>query len=481
MKRISGPLFFLLSLTCSLNFFSQDVKLSPLENLQAEIYKLQDDPDLKHGSWGICVLDAKKDSVMAEYNSAVGLVPASSLKVVTTAAALCTFGENYRFETKIQYDGILDTINGVLYGNLYIKGGGDPTLGSKYFLKDKDTVAVAWKWARLLQTKGIHKIEGSVIADPTLFDVNTIPETWIWGDMGNYYGAGAGGLNYRDNLYSIYFQSGNDGDTAKITKISPSMPGLKLYNYVRAGGTKDNAYVYGAPYDNFHFITGSIPSKRNDYQVDGAMPDPAFYCAYEVDSVCRKCGIQILGKPQSLRKLRLTNMDVKKRRITLFSEYSPRLAEIIWWTNKKSVNLFAESMLRNLAVRRTGYGAEGSGTDAVTAFWAGKGVDVKGFYMNDGCGLSRWNSITPRQFTEMLRVESRDPGFKTFYKSLPEYNSNVVAKGGYITRVRSYTGYSTRKNGNLITFSLIVNNYDCSPVDARKKLEKLLDLIGQLD
>ncbi|HXC05903.1 MAG TPA: D-alanyl-D-alanine carboxypeptidase, partial [Bacteroidia bacterium] len=357
----------------------------------------------------------------------------------------------------------------------------DPTLGSKYFLKEKDTVSTLWKWARLLQDKGIHKIEGSVIADPMLFDVNTIPETWIWGDMGNYYGAGAGGLNYRDNLYSIFFQTKGEGDTVKITRMSPAIPHLRLYNYVKASGSKDDAYIYGGPYDPFHFVTGSIPAHKTDFSVDGAMPDPAWYCAYEFDSVMRKSGVQILGKPTSLRDLRLMNKDEKKPRKTLFSEYSPRLGDIVWWTNRKSVNLFAESILHTLAVRCNGYGSEGAGTNAITAYWISRGVDMKGFYMNDGCGLSRWNSITSRQFVSILRLATRDPAFKTFYKSFPEYSPGIVAKGGYITRVRSYTGYATKRNGELLAFSVIANNYDCSPLDARKKLEKLIDLIGLLE
>ena len=191
MKRYFLLVEIVLSALCC---HAQDVKLSPLETLKAEIYKLQDDPDLIHGVWGICVLDVKKDSVMADYNSGTGLVPASSLKVVTTAAALSLLGENYRYETRIQYDGILDSINGILYGNLYIRGSGDPSLGSKYFIKEKDTVQLSHKWAGLLVAKGIRKIEGAVIADPTIFDPHDVPDTWIWGDMGNYYGAGAGGL-----------------------------------------------------------------------------------------------------------------------------------------------------------------------------------------------------------------------------------------------------------------------------------------------
>ncbi len=478
MKKILLAIVLIMPVLCCV---AQDIKLSPLENLKAEIYKLQDDPDLIHGIWGICVLDIRKDSVMAEYNSATGLVPASSLKVVTTAAALSLLGENFRYETKIQYDGTLDSLNGILYGNLYIRGCGDPSLGSKYFLKEKDTIQLTKKWAALIVTKGIRKIEGAVIADPTIFDQHVVPDTWIWGDMGNYYGAGSSGLNYRDDLYTVIYQSGNEGDTAKISKIYPSIPGMVLTSHVKSGGTKDNAYLYGAPYSNMRYAEGMIPPNRKDYQVDGAMPDPSFYLAFELDSMLRKSGLQITEMPVSVKESYLFDKEKKKHRKTLVQEYSPKLSDLVYWTNKKSLNLYAESFLKTLSLRRSATGNETQGTDAVTAFWASKGVDIKGLYMNDGCGLSRWNSITPRQFVSMLRIVSKEPCFKSFYKSLPEHSGNVVAKSGYITRVRSYTGYATKKNGDLIAFSIIANNYDCAPPEMRKKLEKLMDLIGLIE
>jgi D-alanyl-D-alanine carboxypeptidase/D-alanyl-D-alanine-endopeptidase (penicillin-binding protein 4) len=478
MKRLSLAFLFISGSACG---FAQDQKLSPLENLKAEIYRLQDDADLIHGGWGLCVLDLKKDSVISEYNSATGFVPASSLKVLTTATALSQLGENFRYETKIQYDGTLDSINGVIYGNLYIRGSGDPSLGSKYFAKEKDTISISQRWTRLLISKGITKIEGSVVGDASVFEQDVTPDTWIWGDMGNYYGAGASGLNYRDDLYSLLFQSGNEGDTTKITRVTPTIPGLRMYNYVKAAGTKDNAYVYGAPYSSVRYTQGSIPAHKTDYQVDGSMPDPAYYCAFELDSVLRQRGVVVLKRPSTIRDLRLAGKDQRLHRKTLFAEFSPRLGDIVWWTNKKSVNLFAESLLKTIALRKYGFGTESGGTDAVVSFWQARGIDTKGLYMNDGCGLSRWNSITPRQFVSVLKLMTKDPSFKTFYKSFPEVSPTVVAKGGYITRVRSYTGYATKKNGDLLAFSIIANNYDCPPLDIKKKLDKLMDLIALLE
>ena len=129
-------------------------------------------------------------------------------------------------------------------------------------------------------------------------------------------------------------------------------------------------------------------------------------------------------------------------------------------------------------------------------FWQSEGVDVKGLYMNDGCGLSRWNSISTRQLTEMLRSISKESYYKSFYNSLPvagksgslgslmkgtAAENNLHAKSGYITRVRSYAGYVNNKKGEPLVFSIIANNYDCTPADMRTKLEKLMILIAELE
>ena len=129
-----------------------------LNALKAEIKKLKSDKDLEHAIWGITVKDLKADQVLVEYNSHTGLIPASSLKTVTTATALMLFGADYSYQTYLQYDGMLDTVNGVLYGNLYIKGSGDPSLDSKYFYKEGDSVSAIQKWAAVLKAKNIINV-----------------------------------------------------------------------------------------------------------------------------------------------------------------------------------------------------------------------------------------------------------------------------------------------------------------------------------
>src|SRR3972149_3031493 len=137
-KRKIFFFFFLLGVFV-LSFSFSKSSFPALSQLKLEVEKLKKDPDLSHGVLGIYLVDVKKDSVLFDYNANIGLVPASSQKTITTAAALCLLGEEYQYETKLEYDGTIDTTNGILKGNLYVKGSGDPSFGSKYFKCLKDT------------------------------------------------------------------------------------------------------------------------------------------------------------------------------------------------------------------------------------------------------------------------------------------------------------------------------------------------------
>ena len=271
-------------------------------SLKSQISNLQNDTDLAHASWSVCVLDVKKDSLIAEYNSAISLTPASTMKIVTTSCALSLLGWNFQYQTFIDYDGKLDSAKGILHGNLYIKGSGDPTLDSETFRKKSDTIPLTDQWAKIISSKGIKKIDGGIVADATAFEDETVPYGWIWGDMGNYYGAGASGINFKDNKFALFFQSGKkNGDTAIITKISPEIPQMKVLNFVRSKGYSDNAYIYGSPNALVRYVKGTIPINKVDYKIEGSVPDPPLFCAQSFDSSLRKIGI-IIDKKASTRK-----------------------------------------------------------------------------------------------------------------------------------------------------------------------------------
>ena len=315
---------------------------------------------MQHATWSICVMNTKKDSAIVDYNSHISVVPASTLKIVTTAAALSILGSDFKFETKIQYDGTLDTITGILKGNVYILGGGDPTLESEFFKDKKDSSTIVQKWAAQLKAKGIKSIEGAIVGDASIFEDNMTPTQWIWGDMGNYFGAGACGLSYHDNKYTAKFKSGAAGTETMITSVEPAVDNMVLVNHVTSGGSDDNAFIYGSQYSNYRTVQGTIPSNKTDYEVDGSLPDPAYFCARQFEIALRKAGIKISKPTTTVRAERDSDLTEKKvadaktieydvkKRTTLFSTFSPTLEKIVYWTNIKSLNLLVSIQLRQL-------------------------------------------------------------------------------------------------------------------------------------
>ena len=150
-------------------------------NIMNTFNKIKNEKVLENASISFRVIDLEADSAIAEYNSYNSLVPASTMKIVTTAAALVSLGSYTSFKTSLQYDGTIDS-NGVLNGNLYIKGGGDPTLGSKYYLKkDENSSDFMLNWVAEIQKLGIKEIKGAVIGDASHFSYEGVPSTWLWG------------------------------------------------------------------------------------------------------------------------------------------------------------------------------------------------------------------------------------------------------------------------------------------------------------
>lgn len=485
---------FLFFIACTVNAAAQ----YNTTRLQSEIKKLQNDPVLKHGSWAVCVLSADSGKQLAGYREELSLTPASTLKVITTGAAFGILGADFRYSTTLEYTGRWDTAAGIIYGDLYIRGSGDPSFGSKAMgdaLHDSipDALAV---WARLLAKKGVRSITGRIMADASCFDENPVPQGWQWGDMGNYYGAGAYGLNDRDNRYRIYFDSGNAGDTVKIDRTDPPVPGLRLDNRVIASGTKDDAFIYGAPYSFYQLASGNIPPGRNDYDVDGAIPDPPLQAARRLITLLANEKIEVKGEPVSIRRRNDTNYREVKKTTVFATHQSPPLRDIVHYVNLKSDNMYAECLLKTIAVKQGRPGQVDDGTEAVKKYWEGKGLNTAGFYYNDGSGLSRSNAVTVQQMATMLQLISKEKWYTDFYNSLPVAGvsgslagigkgtlaeKNMHAKSGYITRARGYAGFVKDKKGRLLCFAILANNYTCTPAEMKKRLEKIMVAMAEVE
>jgi len=483
---------FLFLITCCLSIGWAQV--DTLNSIEKAFRTFKSDYALKNASISFQVVRLKDKKVIAEYNPNQSMVSASTMKVVTTATALEILGSYKKFETQLLYSGHIDS-NCVLHGDIIIKGGGDPTLGSKYFYKNQS--ALMHNWADDIAKLGIHKIEGRIIADASYFSDEYVPSTWSWGDMGNYYGTGVSGLNIYDNTLKFNFSSGpKNGDSTVIECIEPYCPGLTIDNRVKAGKTKkDLAYIYGGPFDQYRLIKGTIPMGVSDFIVKGSMHDPAYVAAFELESILWKMDIPVSKTATTNRNLEMFENEKISSELKLISKIeSPSLSKIVYWTNLISNNLFAETLLRQIGKKKYKDGSVFSSTLAVQKFWKSKDVVLNGFYMNDGSGLSRSNAISARNLVQILEYMKTKSKYKdSFYSSLPiagktgtlksygrktAIQGNLRAKSGTMTRVKSFAGYVKDKSGENLAFAIIVNNHTCTTYQIGKKLEKLMISLG---
>jgi len=431
---------------------------------------------LKNANISLLVKDAASNKVVYDFRSDNSAVCASTMKLITTATALEMLGPDFRFETKLQTDGEI-TRDSVLFGNLYIYGSGDPTLGSS----SCGTGAFLSDWVSAIRKAGIREILGNVITDATQFDDEGINPKWLWEDMGNYYAAGAYGISYLDNTFQLVLRSGSEGTIPEILRTIPEIPGISFENHLKSTNIHtDSAYLYGAPHENKRMIYGEIPKNRNSFIIKGDIPNPAELLKYHVENECKRQGIEIFHKIfQSVNK---------KERKDIYSQFSPPLSEIITVTNINSDNHYAEQVFRYLSLKTDSVASTKASIQAVRSFWRERGLPVDQLFMNDGCGLAPSNGVSARFFTNLLTYMKSSPDYEVYYNSLPvsgvsgtlksllkdtPLEGKVHAKSGSISRVKCYAGYMDIKDKQYI-FAILVNNANGTSKEVTKKIEELL-------
>lgn len=447
--------------------------------LANKLDNLNQSEGFKNASISISVSDSKTGESLYKSSPHLSLIPASIMKAVTTATALELLGPDYRFQTSLTYSGKIK--NDTLFGNLQIIGGGDPTPGSSYFENDRVFID---NWINAISKNGIKYISGNIILDETIYDNQIIPGSWVWDDLGNYYGAGASGINVFDNLYKIHFKSDIlPNQPTKITGILPEIKDLELINEVNSSDiNSDRAYVYGSPFDSKRIVRGTIPKNKSDFAIKASMPKPANVLATEIIAKLKAINVNVSGE--------IINGPANKIEFSeIYINQSPPLSEIIKITNYESVNLFAESLIKQIAFHKNGIGDTKEGCNILTQFWSDKGIDISGFFISDGSGLSRFNALNSEHLTGILNYMANKSNFSADFKnSLPTAGQGTLtvfakenfkngclrAKSGSMTRVRSYAGYLTSDSGKQLSFSIILNNFSASQNQAVKLIENIL-------
>ncbi len=445
------------------------------------------------------VQEVQSGELYAEMNPGQALIPASVAKLLTTAAALEILGPEKRFKTELAYRGLLE--KGSLKGDLYILGGGDPSLGSEYteeqpenFLQD---------WVQAVKQLGINYIEGDIVADASVFDQEAVSPYWLWEDLGNYYAAGVYGLAVFDNMFRLGLKTGLPGTKPEILYLKPALPEMRIINnLVTKDNSKDSAYFYGIPYCWERVLYGSVPAGKEEFIIRGDIPDPPAYLAFRLQEELKKAGISVNGKvstknePGFARKAlafdAVNNPLSVNEAVVFYTSYSQSLGELIKIINYHSHNLYTEYLLRHLALVA---GAEvpvsaRDGLEALQRFWAQKGVDISAWQLYDASGLSPLNRVDAASLARVLRYMALEsPQADSFFNSLPQaaLEGSVVnfgkklpgtlrIKSGSMKSVMAYAGYWLLEEKTYVVV-ILCNQHKQPAARIRSDMEQVLKKI----
>ncbi len=465
----------------------------PRDEVAARIQDILYNPDLRSASWGALVVDLETGERLYETNAYGRFIPASNMKLFTTASALDALGPRYRYATQLYADG--DIQNGTLLGSLVVRGAGDPTFGSR---ADAGDMTRAFRqWADSLRAAGVRRVVGPVVGDDDVFDDLGLGTGWSWDDLVYAYAAPISGLQFGEGTVDVTATGTTLGAPAALS-VSPDDGGLvQLVNLTTTGAeyTERVARDLGR---NVFTVSSTVPAGETHTEAL-AVVNPTDYFVRTLVAVLRREGIEVTGDAVDVDSWGLQPQYNRMRRIA--THLSPDLAAIVGVTNTDSNNLYAEQILRTMgSVAYTGTqfatGSAEAGVVASEPFLRRIGVRVEDLSLVDGSGLSAMNRLTPEAIITLLGAMHRYPDAATrvaFYNSLAvggisgtlerRYRgglarNNVHAKTGYISGARTLSGYVTAANGHVIAFALLCNNYATSTSRVNRAQDEVVEILA---
>lgn len=442
-------------------------------------------PGLKHASVGICVKDMSGKQ-LASHNAEKSLTPASILKVVTTATALETLGEDYRYQTTLAKDST--------QGNrLLIHGYGDPTLGTEHLDNIPNAFLSQWISQIKLNFDSTQNIDITVIDD--YFGYEGISQRWLYEDMGNYYAAGSYGISVYDNTYRLYFNTIQKDTCPLIVKTEPEM-NISFQNTMRTNTSgKDNGYIVGIPFSSNRLLTGNIAAGRTSFTIKGDIPNPGLYLGEVLSMQLGDAGYPVGTVETTYDKyyeeMYLTEREKIKEDV-FYIHHSFPLKDIIKDTNVRSNNHYAEHLIRTLGRIKNPdiySSALDEGINKTNELWKSCGLDTDALFMFDGSGLSPSNAVSPAFMCDLLvYMQAKSKNAKVFLESLPAAGKDgtvagrlkgtrlagkVFMKSGSINGVQCFAGYYI-EGEKKYAFTIMVNKFTGQRSQITKGIDNLL-------
>jgi D-alanyl-D-alanine carboxypeptidase/D-alanyl-D-alanine-endopeptidase (penicillin-binding protein 4) len=456
----------------------------PVRDLRADINQMLGDSAASSALVGVYMVSVKSKDVLYARNEYKSLVPASNMKLFTTAAALEYLGEDFQYTTSIFLDGLVRS-NGEYVGNVIIRGAGDPSMSTFFFT---DPMTIIRGWCKALDSLGIKAVLGNIISDDSYFDDAPLGVGWSWDDIPYPFSAPISALSFNDNKVDVTISSGNIvGAPAPVAVVPPT-------SYV----TIDSKFMTVRP-DSSRSIFYDRAMRSNVIELDGAIPfdtteargkrtvsvtvdNPSLFLAHLFRQSLQTSGIAVYGNISTWSSASSGGaMGVAAGKKISYAELrpvchhsSPPLKEILRVVNGQSHNLCAEALLRTLGKEVYGKGSAENGVKAVRELCQQRGIPLEGSSFVDGSGLSRMNMVSARTLGTLAATMYNSKYRSAFLRSLasPLEKSTLQgrmknslaattlrAKTGTLGGVSALTGYVTTRDQEPIAFSIIFNNF----------------------
>lgn len=493
VKKTLLNIFVLVLFACSASVFGQGVRKDTSKNFAystipefwSQMNDIFNDPNFNNAQWGVVIQSLETGEYFYKRNEDKFFMPASNLKLFTTAAGLVLLGPNYSFKTNVYTRGKID--GSILDGDLVVQGRGDPTISGRFY--GNDLFKVYSNWADSLISMGIDEIRGNIIGDDNAFDDVGLGTGWRWDYLSEWFAAPSSAVSFNDNCADILVTV--DKITRQpVVKITPDTKYMIVLNRVMTV-PKDSVTsinVYREMGTNVVTVYGTIRADSDSMKTFVTVNNPTQFAMVTLKDILKEKGIAIDGYPIDVDDIAAPLDYTKMKKI--FTQYSPPLKEVIKVINKNSQNFFAEQLLKTIGLEKYNFGSVENGVKAEDKAFKDMGINPESMTIMDGSGLSRLDMVTPRQIVALLSYMYKSKYYIPFFNSLPiagvdgtlgdrmqntKAQGKVRAKTGYLEGVRSLSGYAFTGDNEPVAFAIIVNNFNV-PVKLAENIQDLVCL-----
>jgi D-alanyl-D-alanine carboxypeptidase/D-alanyl-D-alanine-endopeptidase (penicillin-binding protein 4) len=457
----AGVLFALLFAVSTVQ--AQQVIFSP------EIVNTIENSRTNDAFWSVIVRDTT-GKILEGYNFEKLVRPASNLKLLTSAAILDELGPDYQFRTKMY--GIGKQVEDIWRGDIIIRGVGDPSISGEFYREDR--FHVFDKFFSALYDRGIRKIDGNLIGNDSFFDQQPYPKGWSWEDLSFYYGVEINALSFNNNAVDLtVYARGNVGEKPKIEWFPFDTDYVNFINdqVITPADSEYDEFYRRKPGTNTIVLGSKLPRgyiEKESLSIDDA---PLFFLDtfkkyLEDGNIELSGGIIVDSKGQDWNEERYQQ---------LATHVSVPLDSMFAQLNKESSNFYAEMLLKTAAAEH--FDAAGStelGISLVRDFAKSMKMDTTNLEMEDASGMAAGTLLKTEDLNLLLAEMRKHVHFDVYKKSLPvagqdgslenrftnsPLKGKLFGKTGYVSGVRSLSGYMKAVSGKPLIFSIVTNNY----------------------